>query len=78
MADEPPDLVEVLQGFTNFVQNERVRSYNEGLDAGIAQERMRCAKIAEGEIDPTDYVSSAKTILSYINSGAASGTSGHG
>lgn len=78
MADEAPDMVEVLQGFTNFVQNERVRSYNEGLDAGIAQERARCAKIAKGEIEPTHYVSSAKTILAYINSGASPGSSGHG
>lgn len=64
------DLVSVLEGFTGFVRNERVRCYNEGLDAGIAAERERCAKIAEGEMIPTDYVSQAKTILDYINSGA--------
>jgi hypothetical protein len=36
------DLNEVLLGFTNYVQNERVRSYNEGVDA----ERERCATVA--------------------------------
>lgn len=37
------DLADVLLGFTNYVMNERVRCYNEGVDA----ERERCAKIAD-------------------------------
>lgn len=36
------DLNDALLGFTNYVQNERVRSYNEGFDAGIDKiERLR-------------------------------------
>ena len=37
------DLVAVLAGFTNFIQNERVRAYNAGVDA----ERERCAKLVD-------------------------------
>lgn len=37
------DLATVLGGFTNYIMNERIRAYNEGLDA----ERERCAAIAE-------------------------------
>lgn len=36
------DLNEVLLAFANYVQNERVRSYNEGVDA----ERERAATVA--------------------------------
>jgi hypothetical protein len=32
--DANRDFVGVLLGITNFIQNERVRAYNEGLDAG--------------------------------------------
>ncbi len=31
------DLADVLARFTNLIQNERVRAYNEGLDAGRKQ-----------------------------------------
>lgn len=41
MADS--DLNDVLLQFTNYVANERVRAYNEGVDA----ERERCARIAD-------------------------------
>jgi hypothetical protein len=42
MLESPDsDLADVLHAFTNYVMNERVRSYNEGVDA----ERERCAKI---------------------------------
>jgi hypothetical protein len=37
------DLAEVLAQLTNLIMNERVRSFNEGVDA----ERERCASIAE-------------------------------
>lgn len=37
------DLNDILLDFTNYMQNERVRAYNEGVDT----ERERCAKIAE-------------------------------
>jgi hypothetical protein len=40
MADN--DLADALHGFTEYVMNERVRCYNEGVDA----ERERCAKLA--------------------------------
>lgn len=42
MAEHDTDLADVLQQFTNLIMNERVRAYNEGLDA----ERERCASIA--------------------------------
>lgn len=35
MLDDREDLNDVLLGFTNYVQNERVRSYNEGFDAAM-------------------------------------------
>lgn len=37
------DLADVLAQFTNLIMNERVRAFNEGVDA----ERERCAQIAE-------------------------------
>lgn len=40
MTDD--DLTDVLHGFTSYVMNERVRCYNDGIDA----ERERCAAIA--------------------------------
>jgi hypothetical protein len=42
MSQDNPDvdLAEILAQFTNFVMNERVRSFNEGID----DERERCAK----------------------------------
>lgn len=43
MAEPDTDLAEVLLQFTNLIMNERVRSYNEGVDA----ERARCAAIAD-------------------------------
>lgn len=75
MLEKPDsDLADILHSFTNHIMNERVRSYNEGLDAGIAMERARCAKIAENEIDPEwpndDQSNQAKVIVSYIRSGA--------
>lgn len=77
MADgDELDLISILESFTNFVQNERIRSYNEGPDAGIARERERCIKIAEGEIDPKDYSGAAKVIISYIQSGGTPGAIG--
>ncbi len=33
MTDNDTDLAEVLAQFTNLIMNERVRSYNEGIDA---------------------------------------------
>ncbi len=41
-ASEPNDFVRLIGQLTNFVENERVRAYNEGVDA----ERERCARIA--------------------------------
>lgn len=43
MAEHDTDLAEVLAQFTNLIMNERVRAYNEGVDA----ERERCAKVVE-------------------------------
>lgn len=40
------DLTDILGALANFIQNERVRAYNEGVDA----ERERCASIAEESI----------------------------
>lgn len=37
------DFVCLIAAITNFVQNERVRAYNEGVDA----EREACARLAE-------------------------------
>lgn len=45
--DSDPDLLEILGRFIEYVQNERVRSYNEGVD----DERERCARIAESCFD---------------------------
>lgn len=33
------DFLEALSGFTNYVQNERIRCYNEGLDFSSAEVR---------------------------------------
>lgn len=41
------DLAEVLAAFTQIIMNERVRSYNEGLDAG----RAEAHKLAEAPDD---------------------------
>lgn len=42
MLENPDsDLADALHGFTNYVMNERVRAYNEGVDA----ERKRCADL---------------------------------
>lgn len=61
------DLLTILGSFTNYVQNERVRAYNEGIDT----ERARCAKIAEdcANLKHSDYdqatgLSIAQTIRS--------------
>lgn len=37
------DLATILADFTNYIMNERVRAFNEGVD----WERERCAKIAD-------------------------------
>lgn len=44
------DLAEVLAQFTNLILNERVKSYNEGVD----DERARCVRAAAAvmKIDP--------------------------
>lgn len=42
MDEHDTDLAEVLAQFTNLIMNERVRAYNEGVDA----ERERCVGIA--------------------------------
>ena len=61
------DFADALHGFTNYVMNERVRCYNEGLDAGIANERERCAKIADNEVlpDVDDSVNKVAKIIAY-------------
>ncbi len=51
---EDQDFLSILAEFTSYVQNERVRSFNEGVDA----ERKRCAAIVSaarmGKVD-TDF-----------------------
>jgi hypothetical protein len=41
------DLADALLAFTNYVMNERVRCYNEGVDA----ERKRCAEICDEGVE---------------------------
>lgn len=41
------DFVELTAALTNFIQNERVRSYNEGVDA----ERSRCFGVVSDMIE---------------------------
>ncbi len=52
---EPPDLNDILFGFTNYVSNERVRAYNEGVDTTIE----RCAQ----RLEELASVSSDKEVL---------------
>jgi hypothetical protein len=42
LPDGPRDFAAVVGGLANFIENERMRAYNEGVDA----ERARCLKIA--------------------------------
>lgn len=44
MTEAEQDFVDVVSHLTNYIQNERVRSFN----AGVDEERERCAQIAEG------------------------------
>lgn len=37
------DFVALIGSLTNFVQNERVRAYNEGVDAALGEERQTIA-----------------------------------
>jgi len=41
--DDDNDFVSLVSSLSNYIQNERVRAYNEGSD----DERDRCAKIAD-------------------------------
>jgi hypothetical protein len=37
IASEPNDFVSILGSLTNFVENERVRAYNDGVDMMLGQ-----------------------------------------
>lgn len=43
MTKAEQDFVDLVIHLTNYIQNERVRSFN----AGVDKERERCAQIAE-------------------------------
>jgi hypothetical protein len=47
VAEHDTDLAEVLAEFTNYIMNERVRSYNEGIDV----ERERLALMFEQSVN---------------------------
>ena len=50
MKEQESDLNDVLFGFTNYVQNERVRCFNEGVDAMKADNaKLRAALKEAGE-----------------------------
>lgn len=53
------DFLGILSKFTEYVQNERVRSYNEGVDA----ERLRCEKIVQ---DARQQTTDLRSIISMI------------
>jgi len=46
----PDDFVDIMLQLTNFVQNERVASYNEGVDSMLASVR---GWIREHRLDPS-------------------------
>ena len=51
MTDMDGDLVNILGALTNFIQDERVRAYNEGVDAA----RSRAREMARGMEAERDY-----------------------
>ena len=58
------DLADALLGFTNYVMNERVRCYNEGVDA----ERERCLQAARDcpALDENGYICQKSDVLKAI------------
>ena len=56
------DLATILGQFTNYIQNERVRAYNDGVDA----ERERCAKIAKEVLNRNGYEETADLVAAAI------------
>jgi hypothetical protein len=45
-----PDLLDILRQFTDYVQNERVRSYNEGFDAKVLAKRPAMFRVMDDNI----------------------------